>query len=107
MSLWKHGFNGEYYTIGLSEHGVTPMVSGNFADILSLELSHLFLWFTRFSSSVVDQSFNLKKVSPLLFSEGAQSLSFHRTFPKGLGCSLEASTAIGLWSQEESRLLIA
>ena len=38
--------------------------------------------------------------------EGAQSLSFHRSFPKGLGCFLEASTAIGLWNQEESRLLI-
>ena len=56
------------------------------------------------SSSVVDQSFNFEGelTTPL---GGAQSLSFHRSFPKGLGCSLEASTAIGLWNQEESRLL--
>ena len=57
------------------------------------------------SSSVVDQSFNFEGglTTP---SEGAQSLSFHRSFPKGLGCSLEASIAIGLWNQEESRLHI-
>ena len=57
------------------------------------------------SPSVVDHSFNLEGelTTP---PEGAQSLSFHRSFPKGRGCSLEASTAIGLWNQEESRLLI-
>ena len=46
MSLWKHGFNEKYFTIGLSEHEVTPMVSGNIADIFSLWISHfLGLWF--------------------------------------------------------------
>ena len=56
------------------------------------------------SSSVVDQSFNFEGLPTP--SEGAQSLSFHRSFPKGLGCSLEASKAIGLWNQEESSLHI-
>ena len=76
------------------------MVSGNTADILSSDYltGSLVL---RGSSAVIDQSFYLKEDSPL-----AQSLSFHRSFPKRLGCSLEASTAIGLWSLEESRLLI-
>ena len=57
------------------------------------------------SSSVVHQSFNFEGglTTP---SEGAQSLSFHRSFPKGLECSPEASTASGLWNQEESRLHI-
>ena len=46
-SLWKHGFNGEDYTIGRSAHEGTPMVFGNTAYILSFWLSHfLFLWFT-------------------------------------------------------------
>ena len=57
------------------------------------------------SSSVVDQSFIFEGglTTP---SEGAHSPSFHRCFPKGLGCSLEASTASGLWNQEDSRLHI-
>ena len=39
-------------------------------------------------------------------SEGAQSPYIHRCFPKVLGCSLEASTASGLWNQEGLRLHI-
>ena len=54
---------------------------------------------------MVDQSFNFEGglTTP---SEGAHSPSFHRCFPKGLGYSLEASTASGLCNQEESRLHI-
>ena len=44
MSLWKHGFNGEDYTIGLSAQEVIPMVSGNTADIFSLWISHPISW---------------------------------------------------------------
>ena len=55
MSLWKHGFNGEYHTIGLSEHEGTPMVSGNTADIFSLWMSHFLGFLVQGSFSVVDQ----------------------------------------------------
>ena len=104
MSLGKHGFNGEDYTIGLSAHEVIPMVSGNTADIFSLWISHfLGLWFKDQLHWWTNNSI-LKEDSPLL--QEHSFLSIHRSFPNGLGCFLESSTAIGLWNQEESRLLI-
>ena len=50
---------------------------------------------------MVDQSFNFEGglTTP---SEGAQSPSIHRCFPKGLGCSLEASRS--QWSVESGRV---
>ena len=49
------------------------------------------------ASSVVDQSFELEDGFPTS-SEGAQSPSIHRCFPKRLGCSLKASHS--QWSVE-------
>ena len=46
---------------------------------------------------LVDQSFKLKEGFPTS-SEGAQSPSVHRCFPKRLGCSLKASHS--QWSVE-------
>ena len=66
MSLWKHGFNGEYYTIGLSKHEVAPMVSGNIADIFSLWMFHfLGFWFREYRQWWTN-SLILKEDTPLL-----------------------------------------
>ena len=92
MSLGRHGFNGEDYTIGLSAHEVIPMVSGNTADFSSLWISHFLGFWFRVHLHWWTNSSILKEDSPLLQEH---SFSLH-----------ESSTAIGLWNQEASRLLI-
>ena len=53
---------------------------------------------------MVNQSFNFEGGLTTL-SEGAQSPSMHRCFPKGLGCSLEASNS--QWSVDSGRVKAA
>ena len=84
MSLGRHGFNGEDYTIGLSAHEVIPMVSGNTADISSLWISHfLGLWF-RVHLHWSTNSSILKEDSPLLQEHSFLSMNHSQPLVCGI-----------------------
>ena len=95
---WKHGFNGEDYTIGSSAYEATPMVPKDTLEVPSISgYPSTCVPGSQTASSVVDQSFEPEEGFPTS-SEGVQSPSVHRCFPKGLGCSFKASHS--QWSVE-------
>ena len=95
---WKHGFNGEDNTIGSSAYEATSMVSENTLEVSSISgYSSTCVPGSQTASSVVDQSFKFEEGFPTS-SEGVQSPSIHRCFPKRLGGSFRASHS--QWSVE-------
>ena len=90
VTYWKHGFNGEDNSIRSSTHEATPMVSEDTLEVSPVSgYPSTCVPGSQTASSVVDQSFELEEGFPTS-SEGAQSPSIHRCFPKRLGCSLKA-----------------
>ena len=88
------GFNGENNTIGWFTHEAGPMVSEDTLEVSPVSrYPSTCVSGSQTASSVVYQSFKLEEGFPTS-SEGAQSPSIHRCFPKRLGCSLKASKPV-------------
>ena len=121
MSSWKDSYHVESFSLIFREAHVTLKAwfqwrrlyhwvictgshSNGICKHCSLWISHfLGLWFRDHLHWWTNSSI-LKENSPLLWKE--PSLSPFTEASLRVGGSLEASTAIGLWNQEESRLLI-
>ena len=98
VTNWKHGFNGEDNTIGSSAYEATSMVSEDTLEVSSVSgYPSTCVPGSQTASSVVDQSFKFEEGFPTS-SEGVQSPSIHRCFPKRLGGSFRASHS--QWSVE-------
>ena len=98
VTNWKHGFNGEDNTIGSSAYEATSMVSEDTLEVSSVAgYPSTCVPGSQTASSVVDQCFKFEEEFPTS-SEGVQSPSIHRCFPKRLGGSFRASHS--QWSVE-------
>ena len=98
FSSWEHGFNGEDNTIGSSAYEATSVVSEDTLEVSPVSgYPSTCVPGSQTASPVVDQSFELEEGFPTS-SEGAQSPSIHRCFPKRLGGSFKASHS--QWSVE-------
>ena len=106
VTNWKHDFNGEDNTIGSSTYEDTPMVSEDTLEISPVSgYPSTCVPSSQGASAVVEQSFKLRRGSPLHQKEH-NLLLFTDTSLKGWGAHLKHHTASGLWNQVESRLHI-
>ena len=88
---WEHGFNGEDCTIGSSAYETSTMVPQDTLEVSSVSgYPSTSVSGSKTASSVVDQSLEPEEGFPTS-SEGVQSPSIHRCFPKRLGGSFRAS----------------
>ena len=95
---WEHGFNGEDCTIGSSAYEASTMVPQDTLEVSSVSgYPSTSVSGSKTASSVVDQSLEPDEGFPTS-SEGVQSPSIHRCFPKRLGGSFRASHS--QWSVE-------
>ena len=82
---WEHGFNGEDCTIGSSAYEASTMVPQDTLEVSSVSgYPSTSVSGSKTASSVVDQSLEPDEGFPTS-SEGVQSPSIHRCFPKRLG----------------------
>ena len=95
---WEHGFNGEDCIIGSSAYETSTMVPQDTLEVSSVSgYPSTSVSGSKTASSVVDQSLEPEEGFPTS-SEGVQSPSIHRCFPKRLGGSFRASHS--QWSVE-------
>ena len=95
---WEHGFNGEDCTIGSSAYEASTMVPQDTLEVSSVSgYPSTSVSGSKTASSVVDQSLKPDEGFSTS-SEGVQSPSIHRCFPKRLGGSFRASHS--QWSVE-------
>ena len=95
---WEHGFNGEDCTIGSSAYEASTVVPQDTLEVSSVSgYPSTSVSGSKTASSVVDQSLEPDEGFPTS-SEGVQSPSIHRCFPKRLGGSFRASHS--QWSVE-------